>query len=54
MNACKKNPKHTICFPEVSACARRVTFPVAHMQDAEKFKELFVIAYCKSQAFGKP
>ena len=27
----QRNPKNTICFPQVSACARRVTFPVAHI-----------------------
>ena len=50
----QRNAKHTICFPQVSACARMITFPVAHMQSYEKFRELFVIAYCKGQAFGKP
>jgi hypothetical protein len=50
----ERNAKHTICFPVVSACARRITFPVAHMQDKDKFKEIFIIAYCKGQSFGKP
>ena len=50
----QRNAKHTICFPQVSACKRKITFPVAHMQVIEKFRELFVLAYSKGQAFGKP
>ena len=28
--------------------------PVVHMNNPEKFKELFILACCKGQAFGKP
>ena len=42
----------TLFFPVVSACAKSITFPVQHLQNAESFKELFTLAYCKSQAFG--
>lgn len=50
----ERNPKHSICFPIVSACGRTLTIPVVHMRDAGKFKEIFLMAYCKGQAFGKP
>ena len=51
---CLKNkPGHSVCFPIVSACAKSITFPVQHLQKAESFRELFTLAYCKSQAFGR-
>jgi hypothetical protein len=49
-----RNPNHKVCFPLVGACGRELTIPVVHMDKAEKFKELFVLAYCKGQAFAKP
>lgn len=48
-----RNPGHTICFPVVGACARDITIPVAHMNDKEKFRETFILAYCKGQSFGR-
>ena len=48
------NPNHTVCFPLVSACGRRVTLPVAHMKNEKDFKELFILAFCKGQSFGRP
>ena len=36
-----RNPKHSICFPLVGACAKTLTIPVAHMRDEAKFKEVF-------------
>ena len=50
----KNNPRHSVCFPVVSACAKSITFPVQHLQSAESFRELFTLAYCKSQSFGRP
>lgn len=50
----KNNSGHSVCFPVVSACAQSITFPVQHLQNAESFRELFTLAYCKSQAFGRP
>ena len=32
-----RSPKHTVCFPTVSACSRVITSPVAHMTDSTKF-----------------
>ena len=48
------NPNHKICFPNVRACAREITFPSAHMSTSEEFRNVFMIAYCKGQAFGRP
>ena len=48
-----RNPNHKICFPLIGACGRELTIPVVHMSKAENFKELFVMAYCKGQSFGK-
>lgn len=39
---CKeRNPNHTDCFPQVGACSREITFPVAHMTDMEEFYHIF-------------
>ena len=52
---CKtRDPKHTICFPLVGACGMQITFPVAHMVDPSEFHTNLLLAYSKSQAFGKP
>ena len=48
------SPNHKICFPSVRACAREITFPTAHMGTYEEFRHVFMIAYCKGQAFGRP
>lgn len=47
-----RNPNHTICFPTVGACARVVTFPVAHMTDTAKFCNVFLLAFCKGGVFA--
>lgn len=49
-----RNPKHSICFPLIGACAKTLTIPVAHMRDETKFKEVFLMAYCKGRPFTKP
>ena len=46
------NPKHQICFPVVRACAKEVTFPVAHMKTQEAFNEVFILALSKGQSFS--
>ena len=48
------NPSHRICFPTVGACGKEITIPVAHMRSLDEFKELFILAFCKGQAFAKP
>ncbi|KAL9961148.1 hypothetical protein ACROYT_G030041 [Oculina patagonica] len=48
----KRNPKHSVCFPSVGACGHTITFPVCHMQSFEKFKEIFLLAFCKGQTFA--
>lgn len=48
------SPKHNICFPSVRACAREINFPTAHMGTYEEFCHVFMQAYCKGQAFGRP
>jgi hypothetical protein len=47
------NPNHRICFPVVGACAREITLPVTHMKTTEDFNEVFLLAFCKGQSFGK-
>lgn len=47
-----RNPKHQICFPVVKACAKEVTFPVAHMKTQEAFNEVFMLALSKGQSFS--
>ena len=39
---------------ECSVHATSKVHAVVHMDKAEKFKELFVLAYCIGQAFAKP
>ena len=47
-----RNPKHQMCFPVVRACAKEVTFPVAHMKTQEAFNEVLLLALSKGQSFG--
>ena len=49
-----RKPKHSICFPVVSACGKTLTFPVVNINTSEKFREIFTLAYCKGQSFAKP
>ena len=49
-----RNPSHTICFPRVRACGKELTLPVRHMTDTEEFHRVFLLAYCKGQAFSCP
>lgn len=50
---CKERiPNHTVCFPQVGACSREVTFPVAHMADMKEFEHIFLLALCKGGAFS--
>ena len=49
----KQNPRHRICYPEVGACAKENTLPMAHINSIEQFHEVFVIAMSKGQEFGK-
>ena len=50
----QRNPMHTICFPTVGACGKEITFPTTHMQTESEFHQVFLLAYCKGQAFAKP
>lgn len=49
-----RNPAQSICFPLVGACGMEVTFPVSHMTGYDAFKSVFLLAFCKGQAFGNP
>jgi hypothetical protein len=52
---CKsRDPKHTICFPLIGACGMQITFPIEHMVDSDEFHSHLLVAYSKSQDFGKP
>ena len=46
-----RNPAHRVCYPIVSACAKEITFPVAHMQTRQSFHDIFIMAFCKGHAF---
>ncbi|RUA04597.1 MAG: hypothetical protein DSY43_06010 [Gammaproteobacteria bacterium] len=48
----ERNPGHKVCFPTVGACGRTITIPVNHMDSKEKFKDIFLLAFCKGQAFA--
>lgn len=48
----KRNPEHRLCFPYVGACGQTITFPVCHMAGFDKFKEIFLLAFCKGQTFA--
>ena len=48
----ENNPSHMICFPIVGACAKEITLPVAHMRSQKEFSDVFLMAFCKGQAFG--
>ena len=49
-----RNPKHTVCFPTVSACNRVITFPVAHVTESTQFRNIFLLAFCKGGSFDNP
>lgn len=49
-----RNPKHTVCFPTVSACSRVITFPVAHVTESTQFRNIFLLAFCKGGSFDNP
>ena len=49
----ERNVNHTVCFPVVGACGRELTLPVAHMKTLQCFQDIFVMAFSKSQAFGR-
>ena len=48
-----RNAKHTVCYPVVGACGRELFLPVAHMKTPQAFQDIFIMAYCKSQAFDR-
>eukprot|EP00794_Sanderia_malayensis_P011620 gene11620-12817_t len=48
-----RNPVHKLCFPVVGACGRELTLPVKHMQTADTFFDVFIMAYCKGNSFGR-
>lgn len=45
-------PNHRICFPVVSACSRELTLPTQHCKSYDEFKDNFLLAISKGQAFG--
>ena len=50
---CKtRNPQHKICFPYVRACARELLIPTSHIKTYDEFKNNFLLAISKGQAFG--
>ncbi|XDV25294.1 hypothetical protein PO909_029234 [Leuciscus waleckii] len=46
-------PKHTVCYPVVSACTNTITFPVVHMVDYESFKTLLQTAVTYGEGFDR-
>ncbi len=49
----ERSAYHTICFPIVGACGRELTLPIAHMKTLQGFHDIFIMAFSKSQAFGR-
>ena len=47
-------PDHTSCFPYVVACRMEITFLTEHVSTYEEFWHIFMLAYCKGQAFAMP
>ena len=49
-----RNPDHKICFPIVGACGKSILLPVSHMiSSTEEFQRIFLLAFCKGQAFSR-
>ena len=46
------NPNHRVCYPHVGACGMEISFPVMHMTKYDEFKDVFLMAFCKGQAFA--
>ena len=47
-------PDHTICFSYVGARGMEITIPTEYVLPREEFRHIFMLAYCKGQAFAKP
>uniref|UniRef100_A0A3Q3G049 HECT domain-containing protein n=1 Tax=Labrus bergylta TaxID=56723 RepID=A0A3Q3G049_9LABR len=45
--------EHRICYPNVAACIKTITFPVKHMTSFKDFKEVLVEAFHLAQEFSK-
>ena len=40
------------CYPYVGAGGMEISFPVMHMTKYDEFKDVFLMAFCKGQAFA--
>ncbi|XP_051977330.1 uncharacterized protein LOC127639388 isoform X2 [Xyrauchen texanus] len=49
----QRMPEHKICFPVVSACARKITFPTAHMDNYNSFKTIMLQAIHFDTGFNR-
>ncbi|XP_026141331.1 uncharacterized protein LOC113117120 isoform X2 [Carassius auratus] len=49
----QRMPEHKICFPVVSACARKITFPTVHMGDYSSFKSVMLQAIQFDNGFNR-
>lgn len=49
----QRMPEHKICFPVVSACARKITFPTVHMGDYSSFKSIMLQAIQFDNGFNR-
>ncbi|XP_048022561.1 uncharacterized protein LOC125252930 isoform X1 [Megalobrama amblycephala] len=49
----QRMPAHRICYPVVSACARKITFPVAHIDNYNSFKEIMLQAINSDFGFNR-
>ncbi|XP_039524678.1 uncharacterized protein LOC120477237 isoform X1 [Pimephales promelas] len=49
----QRMPEHKICFPVVSACARKITFPTVHMGDYNSFKSVMLQAIQFDDGFNR-
>ena len=48
-----ERPNHRVCFPYVGACGMEITFSMIYMTKYDEFENIFLLAYCKGQAFAR-
>ena len=54
-NKCEVQPQLQSCKSMLSLCRSRwngISFPVMHMTKYDEFKDVFLMAFCKGQAFA--
>ncbi|XP_035985284.1 uncharacterized protein LOC105919651 isoform X3 [Fundulus heteroclitus] len=49
----ERMPKHTVCYPVVSACSTTITFPTVHLKDSEAFNSNLEFAIRHGSRFDR-